>query len=881
VAVVIDWSKYLHAIVRLDAAGLRAVAQPGVVRDVLDRAAHDHGLTFGPDTATHQVATLGGMIGNNSCGVHSLMAGKTEENTEELEILTYDGLRTRVGPTSEGELERIVAEGGRRGDIYAKLRDIRDRYEGLIRERYPQIPRRVSGYNLQQLLPENGFHVARALVGTEGTCVTVLEATVRLVPRPPARSLVVLSYPSLVEAADDVPSVLELGPIGLEGVDEFLVDGLRGNGTLPQDVDLVPPGRAWLMVEFGGESKRDSDDRARRLMKSFGRRAGRPGMRLYDDPLIERKIWLARESALGATARVSGQPDMWGGWEDSAVSPERLGPYLRDLRNLLERYGYAFALYGHFGQGCVHARIGFDLVSAKGIATYRSFVEEAADMVVSFGGSLSGEHGDGQSRAELLPKMFGAELVQAFAEFKAIWDPQGMMNPGKVVRPNRLDRDLRYGSEYAPSRTGTTFAFPNDDGSFARAAGRCVGVGTCRRGEGGVMCPSYMVTAEEAHSTRGRANLLREMLRGGPLTGGWRSDEVKGALDLCLACKGCRKECPVGVDMATYKAEFLSHHYKGRVRPRAAYTMGLIYWWARIATKVPRAANFVARTPPLSTWLKQAGGVAEQRAVPTFATRTFRRWVASRPRTSHGARPVILWPDTFTNHFQPQAGRAALEVLETAGFDPVLPKATLCCGRPLYDYGMLKLAKRQLRQILDQLRPAIRAGIPVVGIEPSCIAVFRDELVNLFPDDEDARRLHVQSWMLSDFLVSEGWEPPQLPGLKAVVQAHCHHTSVMGFQGDRELLDRMGVDYRMLDSGCCGMAGSFGFEAEKYPVSMACGERVLLPAVRQAGDALIIADGFSCRMQIEQGTGRRPVHLAEVLEMAIKKAAEGPKHGTR
>jgi FAD/FMN-containing dehydrogenase/Fe-S oxidoreductase len=873
VAVIIDWSKYIHAVVALDPDARRAVAQPGIVRDALDRKAQKHGLTFAPDTSTHAYATLGGMIGNNSCGVHSLMAGKTEENTEELEVLTYRGLRIRVGRTSEEELERITSGGGPRTEIYSKLRDLRDRYADLIRERYPRIPRRVSGYNLEQLLPENGFHVARALVGTESTCVTVLEATVRLVPSPPARSLLVLAYPSVGEAGDDVPEVLESGPIGLEGIDEVLVDNMKRKRIHPEDIELVPPGKGWLLVEFGGEDKRDSDDQARRLMKALDKRKHPPGMKLYDDPPVEKKIWEVRESGLGATARVPGQPDTWEGWEDAAVPPEKLGRYLRDFRTLLDRYGFGCALYGHFGQGCVHTRIDFDVRSTPGIATYRSFVEEAADLVVSFGGSLSGEHGDGQSRAELLPRMFGPELVQAFAEFKAIWDPDGMMNPGKVVRPHRIDEDLRYGAAYAPARPRTVFTYPQDDWSFARAAERCVGVGKCRRHEGGVMCPSYMVTLEEKDSTRGRAHLLWEMLNGDPVEEGWRSEAVKEALDLCLACKGCKKECPISVDMATYKAEFLSHYYRGRVRPRAAYAMGLIYWWARLASRAPRLANAAARAPVLSRWMKRAGGVAQDRAVPVFAERTFKGWMASRgPHDPHVGRKVIVWPDTFTNHFHPEAGQAAVEVLEAAGFEPVVPKAALCCGRPLYDYGMLRLARRLLRQVLEELRPAIRAGIPLVGVEPSCLAVFKDELLNLFPHDEDARRLSHQSWVLSDFLLNEGWEPPQLPGVKAVVQPHCHHQSVMGFEGDRKMLDLLRLDYEIPDSGCCGMAGSFGFEAERYSVSIACGERVLLPKVREAADALVVADGFSCRTQIEQGAGRKALHLAQVLKMAVDRS---------
>jgi Fe-S oxidoreductase len=501
-------------------------------------------------------------------------------------------------------------------------------------------------------------------------------------------------------------------------------------------------------------------------------------------------------------------------------------------------------------------------------------VEEAADMAVGFGGSLSGEHGDGQSRAELLPKMFGPELVRAFEEFKDIWDPQNGMNPGKVVHPRRLDEDLRYGVDYSPREPRTHFSFPQDGFSFVRVSERCVGVGKCRKLDTGIMCPSYMATREERHSTRGRAHLLFEMLRGDPLTGGWQDEHVKEALDLCLACKACKKECPINVDMATYKAEFLSQYYRGRARPRVAYAMGLIYWWSRLASKVPRLVNAIAHAPFASGILKRAGGVAPERSVPMFATRTLKRWMARRPRPNQGrGQKVILWPDTFTNHFHPEAGQAAVEVLEAAGFDVVMPAKPLCCGRPLYDYGMLGLAKRQLRQVLRELRPAIRAGVPVVGVEPSCLAVFRDELPNLFPHDEDARRLRGQSFVLSEFLREQGWDPPTLTGVKAVVQPHCHHTSVIGFEAEGKLLERMEVDAEFLDAGCCGMAGSFGFEAEKYEVSMAVGERRLLPRVRQRDDAIIVADGFSCRTQIEEATGRKPVHLAQLIKMALDRSS--------
>jgi len=848
--------------------------QPGVILDHLRNAAEAHHLTFGPDPSTHAYCTLGGMIGNNSCGVHSVMAGRTVDNVEELEVLTYDGLRMRVGPTTDAELDELVASGGRRGEIYRRLRELRDRYAALIRARYPAIPRRVSGYNLDELLPEKGFHVARALVGTEGTCVTVLEATVRLVDSPPARSLLVLGYPDVYRAADHVVDVLEHDPIGLEGVDDVLIDDMTAKGIHPKETRLLPEGGGWLLVEFGGQTKEEADDAAHRLMDKLAGQSGAPSMKLFDDVEEERRVWEVREAGLGATAAVVGRPRTHEGWEDAAVPPERLGGYLRDFRALLQRHGYGCSLYGHFGDGCIHTRIDFQLRTAAGISGFRRFIEEAADLVISHGGSLSGEHGDGQSRAELLPKMFGPELVGAFAEFKAIWDPDGAMNPHKVVDPYRIDENLRLGTDYRPRNPKTHFAFPDDEGSFADATLRCVGVGKCRRTEGGTMCPSFMVTRDEKHTTRGRAHLLNEMLRGEVVGGGWRDEHVREALDLCLACKGCKSDCPVNVDMATYKAEFLSHYYERRLRPRAAYAMGLIPWTARLASRLPRLANTFSQTPGPAAVLKRAGGLAPQRHLPPFATRNFRDRAAGRTPANLGGRPVILWPDTFTTYFEPEIGDAALAVLERAGFRVIVPEVWLCCGRPLYDYGMLTLAKRFLRRILRELRDPIARGIPIVGLEPSCVAVFRDELTGLFPHNDDAQRLACQTFTLAEFLSDPDRAGdvtlPEVRG-RAIVQAHCHHRSIMGFATDQELLRRLGLDAEVLDSGCCGMAGSFGFESgEHYDVSIKAGERVLLPAVRQAAaDTFVLADGFSCRQQVVQATGRRPLHLAQVIALGL------------
>jgi len=876
VAVIIDFSKYMGEIVELDPERRIARVQPGVILDHLRAAAEKHHLTYGPDPATHDRCTLGGMIGNNSCGVHSVMAGKTDDNIEELEILTYDGIRMKVGQTDDEELEKIIGEGGRRGQIYAGLKSLRDQYSDLVRQRYPNIPRRVSGYNLNYLLPENGFHIARALVGSEGTCVTVLEATCRLVESPPERVLLVIAYPDVYQCADCVPEIMDHKPIGLEGIDRLLVDYTRRKGLNAGGLRLLPEGGGWLLAEFGGDSQSAAESQARKLIDSLSRSAAPPQMRLFTDHWEARKIWEVRESALGATSHVPGEPLEWEGWEDAAVAPEKLGNYLRALHKLMAGYGYRSALYGHFGHGCVHMRINFDLQSKRGIAAYRKFVEEAAELVVSFGGSLSGEHGDGQSRAELLPKMFGPELMQAFRQFKALWDPDWKMNPGKVVEPYKLDENLRLGADYRPWEPPTQFQFPEDHGSLASATLRCVGVGKCRHYEGGVMCPSFRVTREEEHSTRGRAHLLWEMTQGSVIQDGWRDESVKKSLDLCLACKGCKSDCPVGVDVATYKAEFLSHYYDGHMRPRSAYAFGNIDVWAKLASNAPGLANLATQLPFLREISKLVAGIPPQRAIPAFAPQAFRAWFKRRPTRNPNAPPVLLWPDTFNNYFLPETAKAAVEVLESAGFRVELPTTSLCCGRPLYDWGMLDRAKQLLQQILDVSENEIEQQVPIVVLEPSCAAVFRDELVNLFPDDDRARALSRQTLLLSEFLERKA-RHFTLPKLRAqaLVHGHCHQKSVLKMDDEQAVLSKMGLDFRTPAPGCCGMAGAFGFEQDKYQVSMAVGELELLPAVRKAPpECLIIADGFSCREQIAQCTDRHALHLAEVIQMGLNGGAE-------
>ncbi|HZZ59512.1 MAG TPA: FAD-linked oxidase C-terminal domain-containing protein, partial [Opitutaceae bacterium] len=636
------------------------------------------------------------------------------------------------------------------------------------------------------------------------------------------------------------------------------------------------------------DSKADTDAQAKRMMAHVsGLASGRPvDMKLYDDAEQEKMIWHVREGALGSTAWVPGMPDTWPGWEDSAVPVEAVPEYLRELRALYHRYGYNPSLYGHLGQGCIHCRVPFDLYSAPGIDKYRRFMDEAVTLVVRFGGVASGEHGDGQARGQYLPQMFGPEIFAAFKEFKRIWDPANRMNTGKVVDldgpAKGITDHLRIGTDYSPVRPSTYFSFSQDHGSFARAALRCVGVGACRRAGGGTMCPSYMVTREEKDSTRGRARMLFEMMNGEILKDGWQSAEVKDALDLCFSCKGCKGDCPVNVDMATYKAEFLSHYYEGRLRPRHAYAFGLIHRWSRLVSPWPGLPNFFTQTPGLRALAKFAAGVHPKRSIPPFASSSFQRQFRRRPPRNAGGPPVALFPDTFNNYFRPEIALATVEVLEDAGFDVQVPMGDVCCGRPLYDYGFLKLAQRQWLRALQTLQPYYRQGIPLVILEPSCWSSFKDELVDLFPANEDAKRLSELAFTLSDFLRRKA-KHYHIPPLKrkALLHGHCHQKALETLNdrefgklyAEKEILDRMGVEHRDPETGCCGMAGAFGYEKENghYEVGVAAGERVLLPAIRSSPESeLLIADGFSCQQQIIQQTGRRPLHFAEVLQLALR-----------
>lgn len=882
VAVVLDTSRHMTRILEIDPVARTARVQPGVVLDDLRRAAEEHGLTFGPDPATHAWCTLGGMIGNNSCGSHALYAGKTVDNVERLTIVEYGGASFEVGAYDDAAYAAAVAGGGRLAEVLEGLREIGDQNASRVRAGFPDIPRRVSGYNLDQLLPEKGFHVARALVGTESTCAVVTEALLRLSVSPRHRRLVVLGYPDIFAAADAVPSLLRHPLLALEGFDGTLIDQMRARPLNVEHLALLPDGHGWLLAELGDDEPNVADALADALLADLP--AG-VSWRRYNDAERQSRVWLVRESGLGATAITSDGSRNHEGWEDAAVAPAQLGTYLRAITALWAEFGYSGAWYGHFGQGCVHTRNNFDFASDDGLAAYRRFIERAADLVVSLGGSLSGEHGDGQARGELLVRMYGPELVDAFRTFKAVFDPRGQMNPGKVIDAYPFDTNLRYGPGYRPATLGPSlFVFGNDGRSLQRAAERCVGVGRCRRDDAGTMCPSFRATRDERHSTRGRAKLLVELFQGETTVATWHNEDVREALDLCLSCKGCAVDCPTQVDMASYKAEFLSHYYAGRLRPRAMYVLGFLPWLARAVSRVTWLPNAVLGAPGLGSALRRLAGITTARPLPRFARRTFRRGDVAAARRDDLQATVVVWPDTFTDAFRPHVADDLVAVLEAIGERVAVPSSWGCCGRPLYDVGMLGLARRTLGELLDVLEPWTSRGIPVVVPEPSCLAAFRDELPALLPDDPRALILASLARSPSEHLLaSAGFgaaiadrraaDRPEAPDATIVVHPHCHGRAIGTPKADQELLKRTGFAPRILDAGCCGLAGSFAYRAEHEPLSRKIGEEQWLPKVRSMlvanEGATLVVDGFSCVMQLDQLSTLKSMPLISVVRRSL------------
>ncbi len=875
VAVVFDMSRYMNQILEIDPERRIARVQPGVVLDDLNVALRPFDLTFGPDPATHAWCTIGGMIGNNSCGTHALYAGKTVDNVEQLRVVTYAGTQMSLGAMSDDEYLERASNDGEEGRILRDLRALRAANAASIRTGYPDLSRRVSGFNLDQLLPEQGFHLARAVVGSESTCVLVTEATLHLSARPLHRTLVVLGYEDIYVAADHVPALLDHPLIGLEGFDRRLVEQMRRANLNVPNLRYLPEGGGWLLCEIGADNATELLRRVEALLTSLP--AGVDAVVLAD-ARDQHEVWQIRESGLGATAHPVGQPVNYEGWEDAAVAPAQLGRYLRGIRDLWAEFGYEGAWYGHFGQGCVHTRNNFDLSSVEGLAQYRRYVERAADLCVSLGGSISGEHGDGQARGELLTRMYGPTMMSAFRQFKSIWDPTGKMNPGKLVDAFPLDTNLRYGPNYRRTSLSVTHFPFAEDGSMQGAVERCVGVGKCRSDVSGVMCPSFRATRDESHSTRGRAKLLNELFQGTTTPESWRNDEVFEALDLCLSCKGCAVDCPTHVDMATYKAEFLSHYYEGRLRPRSSYTLGLLPWVGRLAAPFAKLVNAVLGSSVTRPLLMRLAGLSPVRPAPRFASPNFRRSDLARRLGNETSATVVLWPDTFTDLFWTARGAATAEVLEYAGERVIVPRQWACCGRTLYDSGMLASAKVTATRVLDVLDPYLEAGLHVVVPEPSCLATFRDEIPKLLSTDPRAVKLASLAMSLSEHLDSIQWRAPEGvgPGVGvASLHPHCHQRAVGGTRSDEAVLEGAGYEVEVLDLGCCGLAGSFGYQRDHDELSrQIAGERFVSGIERCAESSTVVSDGFSCRLQCEHLTSVATTSLAELLAAQIRAATE-------
>jgi len=852
--VLLDFSRHMNRVLSVDADARVATVQPGVVQAVLQKSAEPYGLRFGPDPSTSSRCTIGGMIGNDACGARSLGYGRTSDNLAGLTLLTAGGDMVRTGydpagrPVAEGLPEAMATQ--LRAAIAADL--------AAARTEFGRFPRQVSGYAVQHLLPER-FDLTRALAGSEGTLAVLTEATVRLVSEPAFRLLVVIGFDGIVAAGHAAPAVVAFRPSACEGLDRRLTDVLisrRGRDAVPP----LPRGGAWLFVELSGDDADAVREQAARLAAAgLGAET-----RVVKDQAEAARLWRIREDGAGLAGQApSGRP-AWPGWEDAAVPPARLGDYLERFDALVASHGLTSAPFGHFGEGCMHVRLDFPLGEDDGAAQFTRFLREAAALVAGFGGSLSGEHGDGRARGELLPLMYSEQAIAMFAGIKRAFDPRNLLNPGVLVDPAPVDAAIRIGPAVR-DRSRPAFAYSDDDGDFARALHRCTGVGKCRAdnsGSGGVMCPSYLATREELDSTRGRARVLQEAIRGTRPT--WRSPEVHDALDLCLSCKGCASDCPTGIDMATYKSEVLHRTYRRRLRPRSHYSLGQLPRWIRLATPLPSVANALVSVPGLRRLMLAVAGVDRRRSLPRFASTSFRRWWSRRGRPGREGRPVLVFVDSFSNAFSPGAAAATVEVLEAAGYQPRITGRRVCCGLTWITTGQLGAAGRILRRSVAELAPAARAGIPIVGVEPSCTAVLRKDAVELLNDD-DARVVAAATVTLAELLSRDAaWSPPDLTGVRVIAQPHCHHYAVLGWQADEALLRRAGADVRRL-AGCCGLAGNFGVESGHYDVSVAVAAQNLLPAVDAAPDALVLADGFSCRTQLADLRDRPALHLAQLL----------------
>lgn len=911
--VVIDYSRHLNRIIKIEAEKRYAIVEPGVVQSQLQQAAAEYGLRFGPDPSTSSRCTIGGMIGNNACGPHATAYGRTSDNVLELRLIDGVGREIIAGQTPQNAGLAPLQDSSSHSEQIKQIPGLKSLIEtnlATIRTEFGRFGRQVSGYSLEHLLPENGCALAPFLTGTEGTLGVLTQATVRLVPLPKAPVLVALGFPDMIAAAAAVPKILPLKPLAVEGMDARLVEVVRkhkGSGAVPD----LPQGSGWLLCEVGGEGV-DEDatlQRARQLADASGARG--EAVMIYPPGADAAALWRIRADGAGLGGRTPKGDQAWPGWEDAAVPPENLAAYLQDFQKLLEKFGLDGLLYGHFGDGCVHVRLNMPLGSATGLGKSREFLFAAAQLVGKYGGSISGEHGDGRARSELLPKMYSSQAVELFAQVKALFDPENLMNPGVLTGPAGPDgvaENVRRTQAHALKASPEGFAFSEDAGSLTAAFHRCTGVGKCRAdnsGAGGFMCPSFQASQREQDATRARARILQEATNGG-LIHGLSDPEIWQVLDLCLACKACSADCPAGVDMAKWRSETLFRRYHGKLRPLSHYALGWLPRWLRLMAKIPgvrQLANLATTIRPLTQTVLKLLHLDTARTLPRFATHSLESqypnhllwpkesavspWrqdfsgksgvVADKENAAKvgkqtrqaavsTSKSVVVWADSFSRGLDQRGVKAAIQLLSKAGWQVFLAPPDTCCGLTWITTGQLKGARRHLEKLLARLAPPAANGIPIVGIEPSCTAVLRDDLLELLPADPRALMVREATFTLAEFINSNCPELrlPDLTGVKVVAQPHCHHYSVMGWEADRALLEKTGAKLVELQ-GCCGMAGNFGMEAPHRQMSLAVAERALLPQLKANPDAVFLADGFSCRTQAETLAGRDGVHLAELL----------------